>query len=580
MKGRPVDNPNSRSRWPGALLHSRPSTAVGLVGLALTAAAFAALWNQASTEAEDRLASQVESAVELTSTALATVDAKLVSLSGFFRSSVLVTPAEFQRFTADVGVADGMAGIGYVTTVEAEGLAAAESLLGSQSGSKVTAYELDGNGMPVELGARDRYHLVQHVSPRVEWESLYGLDLGAIPAVDADLRSAIETGNVAMTPFITLPSEDDHDTFLMIRSVVEPRTGEHLALVVALMDFSDLLMSHIPSGVESYLDWQFSEVGSTTPVIAEANSSVLSYGGRDWLITVAPTADSPFGPDRSGGYAVLLLGVLATLFAMVAVHLYRQRVEGAAQLIAAHQSTDAKVRFIAAISHELRTPLTSVLGFAEILKDGNDLNTEERYSMMKAITEEATDLAHIIDDLLVAARGEIGQVVVAKAPVSMRQEVQAVVGTSGLGDRVVVWPPAGGSEVAIGDPVRVRQILRNLLENARRYGGSGIEIELGASEKTVWVEVRDDGSGVPDSILETLFEPYQHAGGPVGVTESLGLGLSVSSQLADLMEGELVHQRRGDWTVFRLTLPLGAELSGGDTPGQSKGLPLTGLRSI
>lgn len=273
------------------------------------------------------------------------------------------------------------------------------------------------------------------------------------------------------------------------------------------------------------------------------------------MISVSPTPDSPFGPDRNGAFVVLVLGIIATSLAVAAAHLYRQRVEGAVQLAGARQSTDAKVRFIAAISHELRTPLTAVLGFAEVLKDGSDLSTEERYSMMKAITEEATDLAHIIDDLLVAARGEIGQVVVARDPVSVRDEVEAVVAASGLADRVVLSPPTGDREVALGDASRVRQILRNLLENARRYGGTSIEIEIGATAGRLWVEVCDDGTGVPESILDTLFEPYQHAGGPTGVTESLGLGLSVSSQLAQLMNGELVHERKGDWTAFRLTLP-------------------------
>ncbi len=533
----------------------RVPIAVGVAGLAVTASIVAALWSQASTEAEGRLVSQVHSAVELTSTALATVDAKLVSLSGLFRASVLVTPGEFERFTADVGVEGGMSGIGYVTTVDSEGLARVESLLGSQSGAKVTAYELDSDGVPAELGARDVYHLLQHVSPQEEWASLRGLDLGALPEVEFDLRSAIETGRVAMTPFIILPGEGDSDTFLMLRSLTSPATGEHVGVVVALMDFSELLASHIPSGVQDYLDWQFSEVDASAPVSASANSAVLSFGDRDWRISVLPTEDSPFGPDRSGAFVVLLLGVIATLLAVAAVHLYRQRVQGAAQLDAARQSTDAKVRFIAAISHELRTPLTAVLGFAEVLKAGSDLSTEERYSMMRAITEEATDLAHIIDDLLVAARGEIGQVVVARVPLSMRDEVNAVVGSAGLTDRVVLWPPAGEREVAVGDAGRVRQILRNLLENARRYGGTQIEIEIGATAGSVWVEVRDDGSGVPVSILNRLFQPYQHSGRPTGVTESLGLGLSVSSQLAELMAGELVHERKGGWTVFRLTLP-------------------------
>ena len=545
-------------------------------GLIATAALFAVLWGQASAEAEDRLAAQVRSAVELTSTALATVDAKLVSLSGLFRASVLVTPSEFQRFTADVGVEDGMAGIGYVTTVDSEDLAMAEALLGSQNEAKVTAYELDGTGMPAELGSRDLYYLVQHVSPAPEWSSLYGLDLGAIPDVEADLHAAIESGGVAMTKFITLPG-DDNDTFLMLRSVTSPATEEHVALVVALMDFSELLESHIPAGAESYLEWHFKEVDVSAPAISEPSSSVLSFGGRDWMISVSPTSDSPFGPDRNGAFVVLLLGIIATSLAVVVVHLYRQRVEGAVQLAGVRQSTDAKVRFIAAISHELRTPLTAVLGFAEILKDGIDLSPEERYSMMKAITEEATDLAHIIDDLLVAARGEIGQVVVAKDPVSVWDEVNAVVGASGLADRVVLRPPAGSREEALGDASRVRQILRNLLENAGRYGGTRIEIAATAGD--VWVEVRDDGTGVPASILSTLFEPYQHAGRPTGLTESLGLGLSVSSQLAQLMDGELVHERTGDWTAFRLTLPLHPpSASSGVTVGQSTDLSVTPSR--
>jgi signal transduction histidine kinase len=574
MNGRrPFNSSNTSSRQESDARTSRVATAVGFAGLAATAALVGVLWGQASAYAEDRLTSQVTSAVDLTSTALATVDAKLVSLSALFRASVLVTVAEFQRFTADVGIEDGMAGIGYVTTVDSAGLAGAEALLGSQSGAKVTAFELDGNGMPSELGSRDLYHLVQYVSPGSEWSALHGLDLGSLADVEGDLDAAVESGGVAMTQFITLPGDDD-DTFLMLRSVTSPATEEHVALVVALMDFSELLESHIPAGVESYLEWHFEEVDGAATAVSEANSSVLSNGGRDWMISVSPTDDSPFGPDRNGAFVVLLLGIIATSLAVAAVHLYRQRVDGAVQLAGARQSTDAKVRFIAAISHELRTPLTAVLGFAEILKDGGDLSPAERYSMMKAITEEATDLAHIIDDLLVAARGEIGQVVVAKDPVAVRDEVEAVVGASGLAERVVLSPPSGDREVALGDASRVRQILRNLLENAHRYGGTSIEIEIATSGRELWVEVRDDGSGVPASILSTLFEPYQHAGGPTGVTESLGLGLSVSSQLAQLMDGELVHERKGDRTVFRLTLPV--HPTSGDTPETVSGFSRQG----
>lgn len=550
----PVNPSKGSARWGVSEHPFRLPAAVGLVGLVVTIAISAALWNLSSREAEQRLESQVKSGVDLTSTALSTVDAKLVSLSGLFRASVFVTPGEFDRFTSDVGVEDGMIGIGYIVTVEPDGLDAAQSLLTSQNGADITAFEFDSAGMPTDLGSRDIYHLIQHVFPREEWRYIVGLDAGSLPDVQQDLRGAIDTGRVAMTRFLPLPGEDE-DTFLMLRSVAHPVTDDQQALVVALMDFSDLLKRHIPASISPYLDWQFSELETAAPVNTGGGSAVLAFGGREWLITVVPTSDSPFGPDRRGAFGVFVLGLIATALAVLTVHLIRQRVADAADLAAARQATDAKVRFIASISHELRTPLTAVLGFAEILKDGNELSPEERYSMMKAITEEATDLAHIIDDLLVAARGEIGQVSVAKVPISLRDEVQAVVAASGLVQRVSVSPPAVESEVALGDPSRVRQILRNLLENARRYGGTNIEIGISANPGRLSVEVRDDGSGVPDSILSRLFEPYQHAGAEVGVTESLGLGLNVSSQLAALMDGALVHQRMDGWTVFTLTLP-------------------------
>ncbi len=175
--------------------------------------------------------------------------------------------------------------------------------------------------------------------------------------------------------------------------------------------------------------------------------------------------------------------------------------------------------------------------------------------MMKAITEEATDLAHLIDDLLVAARGEIGQLSVAETPVSLRREVEGVAAASGIGDRLHVMPSGGPNEMAIADPIRVRQILRNLVENARRYGGSEIEVELRPGDIKVSVEVRDNGPGIPAEVGDRVFSPYERFGGTVGVTESLGLGLAVSTQLAALMGGELRHERRENWTVFSLTLP-------------------------
>jgi signal transduction histidine kinase len=110
----------------------------------------------------------------------------------------------------------------------------------------------------------------------------------------------------------------------------------------------------------------------------------------------------------------------------------------------------------------------------------------------------------------------------------------------------------------IADASRVRQILRNLLTNAQRYGGPNRRIAGGALFDRIWLEVRDDGEGVPPGDAEKIFEPYGTAG--TGVKDSVGLGLSVARQLAELMGGSLTYHRDLDETVFRLELPT-AELN-------------------
>jgi signal transduction histidine kinase len=101
----------------------------------------------------------------------------------------------------------------------------------------------------------------------------------------------------------------------------------------------------------------------------------------------------------------------------------------------------------------------------------------------------------------------------------------------------------------------VRQVVRNLVVNAQRYGGSDIRIEISADSGEVTVAVCDDGPGVPPGKEDLIFEPYGRAHAHQSRTDSVGLGLSVSRELARMMGGDVVYQRAKDWTRFELTLP-------------------------
>jgi signal transduction histidine kinase len=231
------------------------------------------------------------------------------------------------------------------------------------------------------------------------------------------------------------------------------------------------------------------------------------------------------------------------LVALADVSHIKAREEAMAELIR------AKDNFIASISHELRTPLTAVLGLAQELSN-DEMSDIERDELLSLVSNQADEMAYIVEDLLVAARAEIGTVTIESSSVDFAEEVRAALDGLRMGD--IEAPENLPSTYA--DPVRVRQILRNLLTNLSRYGGEQRRILGGPIGNRVWIEVRDNGTGVPAQEVERIFRPYATAHS--GVTGSVGLGLSVARQLATLMGGSLTYRRDGEESVFRLELPM------------------------
>ncbi len=227
------------------------------------------------------------------------------------------------------------------------------------------------------------------------------------------------------------------------------------------------------------------------------------------------------------------------------------------ELIAARDALSklnrAKDEFIASISHELRTPLTAVLGFASELRGAAaDVDSAERETWLSCIVEQSREMAYIVEDLLVEARADIGAVAI--SPV-VSDIGSLVAGT--LQDLSVQLPVEAPDDPVYCDvdPVRFRQIVRNLVTNAQRYGGPNRWVTLDIDGETVHVEVHDDGPGVPDDMAERIFETFVSAHAPRAATASVGLGLSVSRYLARRMGGDLVYRSGDESSVFTLTLP-------------------------
>jgi signal transduction histidine kinase len=255
---------------------------------------------------------------------------------------------------------------------------------------------------------------------------------------------------------------------------------------------------------------------------------------------------------------VAIAGLVTSVLAAAVFHQYRRKRQTERELDKLRDLTRAKDQFLASVSHELRTPLTGVLGFAELLRsDHEDLSEDERRSMLASVAGQATDLAAIIDDLLVAARSELDLLAITRVPVSFRAQLAQVVETTdrSLRDRIEVVGDNVGS--AMGDPGRVRQIIRNLVTNADRYGGDQIEVRFKEVGGMVRLEVADNGTGLDSEESERVFEPYYRVDQKSSTQPAaLGIGLSVARHLARLMEGDVIYRRAGEWSVFCLSLPL------------------------
>jgi signal transduction histidine kinase len=170
------------------------------------------------------------------------------------------------------------------------------------------------------------------------------------------------------------------------------------------------------------------------------------------------------------------------------------------------------------------------------------------------IAQQSAEVAHIVEDLLVAARADIGKLPISAGSIDLRTEFDSAL--SSIPELEVERELVGeNAPIAFADPSRVRQIIRNLLGNAHRYGGSQVRVRFGAENDRTWLEVCDDGDGVSGTDSVKIFQPYERAHNAAGQPMSVGLGLTVSRKLAELMGGSIRYSYEDGWAIFRLDLP-------------------------
>jgi PAS domain S-box-containing protein len=250
------------------------------------------------------------------------------------------------------------------------------------------------------------------------------------------------------------------------------------------------------------------------------------------------------------------------------------------EVTAERQAERLKDEFLALVSHELRTPLTSIIGYAEVLLDGEAgrLRAGQR-RFLEIVERNGQRLLRLVGDLLVVAQAEAGQLDLTIAPFDLAEVArEAVDGVRPMADEhgITLELRADEPMVIHGDRTRLGQVLDNLLSNALAYtpeGGSVVVSGGHGADDDVYIEVADSGIGIPRDECDRLFERFYRGRTGAGAAGGTGLGLAISKAIVEGHGGQIsVDSDEGEGATFRFHLPTVPLLAAG-TSGRSRRYP-------
>ena len=216
----------------------------------------------------------------------------------------------------------------------------------------------------------------------------------------------------------------------------------------------------------------------------------------------------------------------------------------------------ARAQMLGVVSHELRNHLAGVVGAISLItEEGSDLASEDIDELLQLSHGQAVEATDVIEDLLVASRAERGVLDAIPEVVDLCPDTETVIRRTSLRAGEIVYDFSDGPLWALVDPLRYKQIIRNLLTNALRYGGDTIRVSIERRGAVASVIVADDGEGVDPAHESAIFQPYRGGKATRAVSGSSGLGLWIARSLARKMNGELIYRRWEAETIFELTLP-------------------------
>jgi signal transduction histidine kinase len=257
--------------------------------------------------------------------------------------------------------------------------------------------------------------------------------------------------------------------------------------------------------------------------------------------------------------AAILVGVLIWQFEMQrrAGRIDRDNAKRAEELIRLRDE------FVATVSHELRTPLTSIMGYLELIGDDESgSRTPEQQAFLEIVQRNAERLVHLVSDLLLVAESQDRRLSIDVKDIDLGAlAAECVAAAKPAADaREIQLSLSDGSPGRLdGDPVRLAQVIDNLISNAIKFtpAGGRVTVRATTSDGQALFEVSDTGAGISAADLAQLFEPFfRTRSAAAQAIQGTGLGLTITKAIVEAHKGSIsVDSVLGDGTTFRVRLP-------------------------